>query len=116
MSSADPLSPCDFSEAFSPPITPGLAPPFDAAGVSVHPCSPLLSPDPLIPSFEVTPYLHPKYLFADFALPRKKVCYMYLHYACCTIYMYNFNLYTKYVLNGIFLSHDLPGDIEAVGE
>lgn len=73
MSSADPLSPCDFSEAFSPPITPGLGPTADAG---THPRSPMLSPDPLKPSFEVTPHLHPKYLFADFALPWKKVSHM----------------------------------------
>lgn len=70
MSSGDPLSPCDFSEAFSPPITPGLTP--ATSEPSYHATS-QLSPSALKPTVEVTPYLHPKYLLEEFVLPWKKV-------------------------------------------
>ena len=71
VSSVDLLSPepVDFN---SPPLTPSLS------VVSLHDqtsndySSPPWSSLPKL-SFEVTPYLHPKYLLADFALPRKKV-------------------------------------------
>lgn len=74
VSSNDALSPAEFSEAFSPPITP-------VASSHAFPCaSPLHSPPslispPLTPrvNFEISPHIHPLYLFADFAPPRKKV-------------------------------------------
>ena len=77
VSSTDALSPCDLSEALSPPFTPGLATGPDVALTPSHTHSPLISPPPTIsshkPTFIVTPDLHPKYLLADFALPCKKV-------------------------------------------
>ena len=67
VSSTDPLSPYDPCEPFSPPTTPRLAlPPTDMR-------SPLLSPTSPTPHFQAAPQLHPKYLFADYALPWKKV-------------------------------------------
>lgn len=74
VSSGDGFSPADFSEAFSPPITPGLAAP-EGPYAAPYLTSPphLTSPPPTPqPSFQVTPFLHPKYLFAEFALPWKK--------------------------------------------
>ena len=75
MSSGDPLSPCDFSEAFSPPITPGLAPPASEppSHTLTAPLMSPLTPSALKPTVEVTPYLHPKYLLEEFVLPWKKV-------------------------------------------
>ena len=76
VSSTDDFPPAEFSEAvLSPPMTPGFASAPDLSYGSPHPLS-LTSPPPPStprPDFEVTPFLHPKYLFADFPLPWKKV-------------------------------------------
>ena len=76
VSSVDLLSP-EPPDAFSPPLTPSLTlPPSSFHDLTYPTDSSLISPPfSTLPklSFEVTPYLHPKYLLADFALPRKKV-------------------------------------------
>ena len=83
MSSTDDFPQADFSETpFSPPMTPGFAAPTELGYASPHPLSPssLTSPPPPTtpkPEFEVTPFLHPKYLFAEFPLPWKKVSVIY---------------------------------------
>ena len=57
----------------SPPLTPSLSTiSLPDLSHSTDLASPPWSSLPKL-SFEVTPYLHPKYLLADFALPRKKV-------------------------------------------
>ena len=68
-SSTDLLSP-EPMDAFSPPLTPSLT-----TSLTNIPGDSLPSPShvPHRLSYEANPYLHPKYLLADFALPRKKV-------------------------------------------
>ena len=79
-------------DAFSPPLTPSLAlPPSSFHDLTYPTDSSLISPPfSTLPklSFEVTPYLHPKYLLADFALPRKKVRIQKEHYNELTIHVH----------------------------
>lgn len=72
-SSVDLLSPEPIDAFSSPPLTPSLSTiSLHDQSSNDHTSSPPWSNLPKL-SFEVTPYLHPKYLLADFALPRKKV-------------------------------------------
>jgi hypothetical protein len=83
----------------SPPLTPSLSisslheiPPSTYSSVNDQFSSPLWGSSKL--TFEVTPYLHPKYLLADFALPRKKVNLITIH---------NYYIYLQYVIMISFL-------------
>ena len=74
LSSVDLQSPEPMDAFHSPPLTPSLS---TTSLQDLTPSSTNITSPPWGSlsklSFEVTPYLHPKYLLAGFALPRKKV-------------------------------------------